>query len=227
MVDIVIVNASHIITDSEVQAAVADLQVWDHNFLRPAYGLTTCQYHIMPYGKLPDPNDTGIWPIFLNRHSIDEGVLGWHTDDAGKTYGRVFVGDAVRYGVSWTVDLSHEAGETRVDPTTDNFYTLPDGRVTLKEIGDPVEADNNGIVVGNHLFTDFVMPDYWSTNVNGRFDYQDKLKSACPTLLPGGYLSIWGGTSWVQITAMHLGGAPSYRSLRHHHSHRRPKTSPP
>ncbi len=223
MTDIVIVNASPVLPDTAVQAILPALQKWDDDYLRPSWGLDRCLYHFLPWGQLPDPNDRSIWPLFLNRHSADDGVLGFHDDLAGQTYGRVFVGDCLRYGVLWTVDLSHEAGETRVDPDIRQMFTLEDGDIVLKEVGDAVEADENAIVVDGTPFSDFTMPDYFSTKGQGRFDYQQKLHAPAPALLTGGYMGIWKRNSgvWTQVTAMHLGGGPSWRAQRFHQSHRR------
>jgi hypothetical protein len=221
--NIVVVNASTVLTDAEVQAALVGLQSWDDLYLRPSWGLERCVYSFMSLVQLQAGGLAavqGAWPIFLNRHSADPGALGWHTDDAGVTYGRVFVGDCLRYGVSWTVDLSHEAGETRVDPHIDNLFTMADGRMVLKEIGDAVEADENAIVIGNMKFTDFTMPDYFSYSATGRFDFQNKLKACCPALLPGGYMAVWDGAAWTQITTRYLGGPASWRSTRFDTSHR-------
>jgi hypothetical protein len=118
----------------------------------------------------------------------------------------------------------------REDPTIDNFFTMADGRTVMREVGDAVEADENGIPVDGVLMTDFVLPDYFSTKAGVQFDYQRNLKACCPALTPGGYMGVFEGGQWTQVTAMFYGGAPSYRSLRHHNSHRTPRaipTSPP
>lgn len=223
MTAILIVNACSILTDAEVQSILPALQRWDDEMLRPSYGLDACTYSFMPHGQLPNPADTSVWPIFLNRHSIDDGVLGWHDDQAGKTFGRIFVGDAMRYGVEWTVTLSHEAAETRVDPQINDLVALPDGRQTLREACDAVESDDQAIDVDGVKLSNFVLPAYWRNDPLGPWDYQRRLSGPAPALTPGGYLSIFDGSNWVQITAMHLGGGPSWRSQWAHHSHRRPR----
>lgn len=227
MTDILIVNASPVLLDGEVSSIIPALQKWDDDYLRPAYGFDRCTYHFMPRGQLPDPNDASVWPIFLNRHSVDPGALGWHDDDSGRVFGRVFVGDCLRYGVSWTVDLSHEAAEMRGDPHVDQKFVMPDGRISMVELCDAVEADELAITVDGVRFSDFVLPDYWSAKTSGKFDYQGALTGPCPTLTPGGYMSIWDGRGWTQHTAMFLGGPPSYRSIRFHQSHRRRRMTAP
>lgn len=219
MTEIVVVNASRVLTDAEVNAAVKAMQVWDDTMLRPAWGFDACTYSFMPWGELPRDDDPR-WPIYINRHSAELGVGGFHDDQAGRIYGRIFAGDALRYGVSWTVDLSHEAAEMRGDPTINLFVTLPNGQTSIRELCDPCESDRCGIAVNGHLFSDFVLPPYFAGG-NGPYDYQNQLVAPAPALLPGGYISIYDGAAWHQVTAMLMGGPPSWRSVRWHHTHRR------
>src|SRR5579859_6647116 len=171
MTDIVIVNASHVLSDADAASIVPALQTWDDTLLAPAWGFDRCVYSFMPYGHLPVPDDTR-WPVFLNKHSTDPGALGWH-DDQGRPYGRVFVGDCVTYGLSWTVDCSHEVAEMRGDPTINKTWTMPDGRQALIELCDPVEDDILGIDIGNTKLSDFVLPAYFSTGP-GAYDHQGR-----------------------------------------------------
>ena len=227
MTDLVLVNASHILTDAEVQAILAPLSKWDNDYLRPAWGLDAATYSFATLAQFQNGATTGAEPIFVNNHSRDPGALGWHTASPdGQPFGRVFAGDCKRYGISWTVDLSHEAGEMRVDPTIDNYFRLTDGRIVLREVGDAVESDENGITVDGVLFTDFVLPDYFSNKSGVRFDYEGKLRGACPTLTPGGYMGIFENGQWGQVT-MNMMGPASYRSIRHQNSHRTPRAMPP
>lgn len=222
MTDIVLVNASTVWTDAQAQAVLPGLQTWDDTYVRPAWGLDKCTYHFARFADFQAGKTTGTWPLFLNRHSIDASALGWHdqTPD-GSPFGRVFIGDCIRYGISPTVDLSHEAGEMRLNPHIAKYYTLPDGRVCPVELCDAVESDECGIAVGNMLFTDIVTPNYFSTKQGVQYDVQSKLRAPCPSLTPGGYQSIYDtAQGWHQVTALYLGGPPSFRSGRFHNSHR-------
>jgi hypothetical protein len=231
MTDIVLVQASRILTDAQVVSVLPSLQKWDDDYLRPAWSLDAARYGFATMADFQAGKTTGAWPIFINNHSRDPGALGFHSQTPdGQPFGRVFVGDCLRYGISWTVDLSHEAGEMREDPTIDNFFTMADGRIVMREVGDAVEADENGIMVDGLLMTDFVMPNYFSTQMppgsGVQFDYQRKLHGPCPALTPGGYMGVFEGGQWTQVTAMFYGGAPTNRSLRHHNSHRTPRAIP-
>jgi hypothetical protein len=225
VVNIVLVNASPVLSDAAVLAVLPALQKWDRDMLAPAYGFEPCRYSFLSWTMYQrEPSRPDEWPIFLNRHSSDASALGFHDDPAGgHVYGRVFVGDCIRYGISWTVDLSHEAAEMRGNPTLDKTFKMPDGRLSLWELADPVEDDSFAIDVDGVKLSDFVMPDYWSSKTVGQFDYGRHLTGPCPTLTPGGYQSIYDGQQWTQMTAMFMGGPPSYRSSRFHNGMRRPK----
>lgn len=219
-VQICVVNASPVLSDAEAAAVVPALQKWDDTMVAPAWGFEKCVYSFMPRGKLPGPGDQR-WPIFLNRHSSDPGALGWHDDQIGKVFGRVFVGDCILAGVSWTVDLSHEAAEMRGNPTLNRTWTMRDGRLALVELADPVEDDVLAIEVDGVKLSDFVLPAYFSTGP-GPYDYKGRLGAPCPSLAPGGYQSIYDAGAWTQLTAMRIGLPPSYRSMRNHYGMRRP-----
>lgn len=227
MIEIVIVNASHILTDAEAAAIVPALQVWDDTMLAPAWRIAPCKYSFQTWAEFRAAPIASTWPIFLNNHSTDPGVGGYHDDQAGLVYGRIFVGDCVRYGISWTVDCSHEAAEMRGDPTIDKTFTMADGRLAMHELCDAVEDDALAIDVNGVKLSDFVLPAYFSAADAGPYDYGNHLTSVCPALTTGGYMSIYDGTSWSQVTAMYLGGGPSYRSVRYHHGDRRMRRAVP
>ena len=227
MVEIVVVNASNVLTDAEVTAVIPAIQKWDDSLLRPAWGFDPCTYSFATWHDFQQrPVDPNRWPLFLNRHSTDPGALGWHDDQSGMIFGRVFVGDCLRYGVSWTVDLTHEAAEMRGDPTIDKTATLPDGRLALVELCDPVEDDLYAIEIDGVKLSDFVLPSYFSAGA-APYDHRGILRGPCPTLASGGYQSIFDRGNWTQVTAMGLGGPPSYRSQRYHRGHRLPRILPP
>src|SRR5262249_45608854 len=105
---IVIVNASSVLKDADIAAILPAVQKWDNEMLSPAYPeFGACKYEFMtwkqaqPYAELRGFPDNA-QPIYVNNHSTDPGALGWHTDESNFIYGRLFAGDCLRYGVSWT-----------------------------------------------------------------------------------------------------------------------------
>ncbi len=222
--NIVLVNASLVWTDTQVIAVLPGIQAWDDQYVRPAYALDKCIYSFMTMRDFQAGKGTGAVPLFLNRHSVDPGVLGFH-DYPGVTYGRAFIGDCIRYGVSPTTDISHEAAEIRWNPQINKFFTIPDGpfagNIAPQELSDAVEADQFGIAINNMLFSDVVWPDYWSAKKAGSFDAQGQLRGHCPTMLPGGYQSLFDRRhGWHQINARFIGGPASWRSARFDNTHR-------
>lgn len=245
MVAIVVVNGSGVLTDAEVSAVIPALQRYDDELLRPAWALEPATYSFMNWHQFPwdqyraDP--TIFQPIFVNRHSTDPGALGFHEDqtELNRIFGRIFAGDCLRYGISWTVDLSHEAGEMRIDPQTNRTVTLPDGRIALVEVCDPVEDDLQAVTIDgvklsnvvkpNYFFLSSVNPDVVSpTPLPGPWDYGGHLTGPCPTLTAGGYQELLENGQWTQEARRLSGGPWSYRTERWNAgSHRRRRIAVP
>ena len=216
---IILVNACDVLSDSDVADSVPAFQHYDDTVLRPAWALDPCSYSFMPWaqfstvyratsGELAWPQGI-VAPLFFNKHSTDPGALGWHEDDMNSIFGRVFVGDDEKYGVSPWVDASHEACETRADPLTNRTVTLANGDRALVEVGDPVEDDRFKIVMPGfekYPMSDIVYPGYFfllDPPGFAGYDHGGHLTGPCPTLLSGGYQSLLkaGATQWTQATA--------------------------
>ena len=237
MPTIILVNASSVLSDSEVAAWVPAFQKFDDDSLAPAWNLDAATYQFMTWASFPwkgaDRPPGDVWPLFVNRHSTDPGALGWHTVEQQEVYGRIFAGDCVRYAIAPSVDCAHEAFEMRVDPYTNRTVTLPDGRIALVESCDPVEDDLLAIDVDGVKLSDFVLPTYFGLPAvagweNRGYDFQAQLKGPCPTLTAGGYQSLLVGGQWTQVTARLLGGPCSYRAERFNAgSHRRRRIAVP
>lgn len=208
---IAIVNLSRVLSDADVAKALPALQTQiDRDFL-PAWGNRAVQAKLVmaSLGHIP----AGAWPMYLNRHSADPGALGWHTDDGGRVYGRVFVGDCIHYGISWTVDMSHEILEMLADSDAQQVWNMPDGRQASLEVCDAVESDDVGYKIGDVLVSDFVLPAYFS-NGPGPFDFCHHLTSSCPALTSGGYMEVRRhGGAWTQIEKDRTDGLRSRRAL--------------
>lgn len=222
-----IVNASALLSDDEVMNVIPGLQLqYDRDF-KPAWGNAVPDLKFTfvaqrDIGRL-DPSS---WPIFLNKHSQEEGDLGWHTQEGKRIYGRCFVGDCLRFGLSWTTDLGHEALETALDPTAQKVFQMADGRLAAYEDCDAVEADKFAYEVvtptGHRvLCTDFVLPSYFSSAQGARkYDFQGVLKGPCPALSDGGYMSLKepNARDWSMKEQDHQDGLPGRRflsNLRH------------
>lgn len=198
---IVIVNGSNLLTDSEAAYPIPMMQKQFDDQVLPAWGdkIVAPQLEFAPMSEISKlPADC--WPMILNRHSADPGALGWHTEDGRKIYGRVYVGDCMQYGISWTVDCQHELIETCGDPTAELLFTMADGMRVARELCDAVEADDQAVIIDGVKLSNFVFPSYFSGGgTQQRYDYQGHLRGPCAALTDGGYMELLppGSSSWT------------------------------
>lgn len=219
MQSVVIVNASNLLMNEQVRAYVPVLQTQvDRDFI-PAWGDRATAVKLSFAGTADISSlSSDCWPIFLNKHSTDPGALGWHDDQTGKIFSRVFVGDCMRAGLDWGVTLSHELLELILDPDIVRVWKMPDGRYAALEACDAVEADELGYsVIGGLRVSNFVLPAYFGTGP-GPYDFRGVLKAPCPALTPGGYMSIRDlQGDWSQINADRADGIAGRRALMKGH----------
>lgn len=225
---LLLVNASHILTDQAVQDMVEPLQTqFDRDFI-PAWGsrAISCEIGFAGISDIPDiPSD--VWCIFLNKHSLEADALGWH-EQGQRVYARVFVGDCIRLGLDYQVTVSHEALEMSLDPDIKRAWKMPDGRLASVEACDAVESDDQSYRIGKMRVSNFVLPRYFSTHSTGPYDFRKVLDGPCPALSPGGYMILSarpGGGGWTQIFANKADGIPGRRAL--FKGHRRMVRPPP
>jgi hypothetical protein len=213
-----IVNASDLLGDDRVQSWLPALQRQADEFSK-AWGGMAEELHLTfcPMSGIAglDPGD---WPIFLNRHSQEAGDLGWHTREGVRVYGRVFVGDCLRFGIEVSADISHEMVETQLDPTAERTYRMDDGTLAALEAADAVEADASGYRDGGVLLSNWVTPDYFSNRqgLASSYDRCGMLRAPCPALLPGGYMDIYAGGKW-STRQLDRDGLPGRRLLLPRH----------
>lgn len=221
---IVIVNASHVVSDDVVSQWAIDIQRQVTEDFAPIWG-RGAQIEFKPWRVWDAATREGVWPVYINKHSTDPLALGWHDDAGNQIMGRVFVGDALAAGIEPSIDLSHEVLEIIGDPDIHQTQTLADGRIAALEMCDPVEDDIYGYIKGSTKVSDFVLPQYFRSlggpaNVS-RFDFMGHLTGPCPALTSGGYQSMYVNGAWTQIMGRRIDGNFSHRALRHGRSFRR------
>jgi hypothetical protein len=215
--EVMIVNSSTLLSDRTVQDLIPALQRQVYQDFMPVWGhaVTPIRLSFASMSDIPTlPRNC--WPIFLNRHSIDDG-LGWHTDDSSENipiHSRVFVGDNMRAGLSYQSTLSHELLELILDPDAKKVWRMPDGRLISYEACDAVESDDYSYFLGDVRVSNFVLPAYFSTSKNGPYDFRGILTGPCPKLSPGGYASVYDDkTGWRQVYHNRTDGLASRRAL--------------
>jgi hypothetical protein len=218
MVEIVIVNQSSVLTDNQITAVIPAVQAQVNEDFLPIWGSiikeTSVTLDFLPRRK---PVPKTVWPLFIMDHTDQPGALGYHEDLKGRIEGKVFAADDQKYGVSWTVDLTHELLEMLGDPDTNDIIKLPDGRQCIHEMCDAVEDDSIAYQKKGVLVSNFVLPPYFFEGQGTKYDFGGKLTGPAPTLTPGGYLGIFDPKTgqWSQVTARLADGTLSRRSQRH------------
>jgi len=114
MIHIDIINASTVLSDTVIAAAVPALQTQINRDFYPAWGVKANLFFV-PKGHKPAK---GHWWMAILDNSDVAGALGYHDlTSEGLPIGKVFAGTDMQYGLSWTVTLSHELVEMLADPT--------------------------------------------------------------------------------------------------------------
>jgi len=229
-IHVAVINASTVLPDSAVQAAVPDLQTQVHRDFAPAWGLDA-ELTFVPKGAQPLP---AAWQLVILDNSDQAGALGYHDVTAqGLPLGKVFAGTDLQYHLQWTVTASHELLEMLADPEINlTVFVQPTasrGTLYAYEVCDACEADTFGYRIGNTLVSDFVYPTWFEPSLkpgSTQFDYGKHIQQPL-ALLAGGYIGVFDvtrGTGWHQLTAE---AGPLHYRMRPHVGSRRERRRTP
>src|SRR5260221_12102218 len=99
-IKIAVINASTVLTDDQVKAAVPALQMQVQRDFAPAWG-TDADLTFVPKGTQPGP---GAWWLVILDNSDVAGALGYHdVTSEGLPLGKVFAATDKQYGLNWTI----------------------------------------------------------------------------------------------------------------------------
>lgn len=214
-INIDIINESTVVTDAQVKELVDALQVQVDRDFGPIWGIGA-NLNAVAKGQTANPNN---WWLCVLDSSDMSGALGYHDlTETGKPLGKSFAKDDLKYGLSWTVTVSHELLEMILDPYINDviFAQTTDTAGTLfsKEVCDAVEDDSFGYMIGNVLVSDFQLPAWFESNRapnSTQFSFKNNVHAPF-ALAKGGYIGafdVTNGKGWTQITAEE---SPSYRA---------------
>lgn len=192
--NVIVLNKSTLVTDAQAaqMAKIVDFQVKYH--FAPAWRQWATGVTFLPATtKLP-------WdacPIAIFDDSDTPGAAGWHSENAGQPFGRVFAkpclnvgGDLFSRDPSVCAILSHEVLELLGDPPVNRWVDDLRGTEYPLEMCDWVEGDFytvNISGVGPGRVSNFLLPAAFDpTGVPGPFDYLRLLKAPF-TIRPNGY----------------------------------------
>jgi hypothetical protein len=188
-IQIAVINASTVLTDSDVEAVLPALQTQVHRDFAPPWGIDA-DLTFVPQGTTPVP---GSWWLTVLDNSDQAGALGYHdVTNEGLPLGKVFAGSDLQYGYKWTVTASHELLEMLADPAINlTVFVQSDadsGKLYAYEVCDACEADQFGYEISGTMVSDFVFPGWFETfrsPGSTAFDYGKHVNSPLQ-LLPGG-----------------------------------------
>jgi hypothetical protein len=187
-----IVNRSTLLTDAHVAPVVAAMQKHLDTAFGPAWGIEAKLVHV-PAGQTAA---AGTWLLVLLDNSDQADDLGYHeTSSEGLPLGKAFVASDQQYGLEWSVTLDHELKEMLVDPWVRSMVRVPAGGQTPEEVCDPVQDDQDAIVVDGVLLSNATLPAYWRGGA-GPWDLSGVLTGPFPTLARGGYMMVSNGGDW-------------------------------
>lgn len=206
-IKIAVINASIVLKDAQVKAAVPALQTQVHRDFAPAWGIDA-DLTFVPKDSKPAP---GAWWLVILDNSDQAGTLGYHDlTKQGLPLGKVFAGSDIKLGYQWTVTASHELLEMLADPDINltAFVESSDkaGILYAYEVCDACEADEFGYKIDGTLVSDFVYPAWFESfrkKGSTQFDYGKRITKPFQ-LLKGGYIGVYdvkAGEGWHQITA--------------------------
>jgi hypothetical protein len=208
MQKIAIVNESTVVTDAQVQAAIAAMQIQVDRDFAPVWLIGLIQLFFLPKGQGPG---AGVWEMVIADNSDQAGALGYHeTTEWDEPIGFVFAKDTIDDGMSWTVTFSHELLEMLVDPriNTVTERDATDGSMTFfaKEVADAVEDDSFGYDIDGVLVSDFVTQNWFDPQAsapepNRKYDFKGHTTKPFELLVNGyiGVLDIAAGPQWKQL----------------------------
>jgi len=202
MIQIAVINASTVVSDSDVKKMSDAIQVQIDRDWAPAWGIPA-KLTLVPRGQKPPAS---MWWQAILDNADQAGALGYHDlTSAGLPIGKVFAKTTLDAGDLVSVTLSHEVLEMLGDPDI-NLIVQKGPRAYAYEVCDAVEDDSLGYDINGVRVSDFVYPQYFETfwkRHATKFDHLGHLNGPVPALTHGGYMSYldFGSGQWKQITA--------------------------
>lgn len=232
---IVFVNKSTSVSDDDLRAAIPAFQTQISRDFAPIWGVdatlrmakSPVSNSVIPPGGIVQtppipprddyPPQAGEWIVYIMDTSDQAGDLGYHQRDTlDNPEAFIFVKDDIRYGLSWTVTISHELLEMLVDPLA-TICVISGDRLYAYEVADACEEDTFGYKIGDTLVSDFVFPAWFEDDRkvgSTQFDFCRHINAPFQ-LIQGGYIGYLELSSpaagWKQLTAQ-----STNRSTREH-----------
>lgn len=229
---IAVINESTTVSDQAVKDVMMACQTQLDRDYFPIWGRSAT----MVFVDKTQPIPAGFWAITVLDHSDQAGALGYHDLTAeGLPLAKVFAGDDIKYGLSWSVTFSHELLEMMADPDIDLTVFVPTmkngtigGYIFAYENCDAVEDDSLAYDVSGVKVSNFVFPSWFNVSAPAgtQFDFCKKVSQPLE-ILPGGYIGIFDisnpNQGWTQIQAQGIIPARTLVESKERNSDKRPR----
>jgi len=207
-------NRSTVVSDSEVAAVAAALQIQVDRDFGPIWKCAAKIVAVPAHGT-PPPH-AWVMQVADDAPASMPGVLGYHsTDPQNNPDAFDFAGTGKKYGQSWSLTASHELVELLADQWAISGVLIQDsdttGTIYPLETADPVESAAAGYLINNVLVSDFVTPEWFNNSLasgSAKFDFCGHLTKPLE-VMRGGYVScfqVLTGSGWTQRNAMGVFG---------------------
>ncbi len=203
MITLAVINQSSVVSDADVKLYCDCQQMQVTRDFYPIWGVYA-KIKFIPKGQTPDPS---FWQVVILDTSDQANALGYHDLTSNDLpLAKVFAKTTMDDGALWSVTASHEVLEMLVDPWINLAAFDNVSKFYAYEVGDPVEDDKFGYLIGKFTFSDFVKPNWFEpTTPRGQScSFKNNVKTPF-TLAAGGYISFVDlnqvNKGWQQITA--------------------------
>lgn len=219
-------NASTLVTDEQAATMTRACAYQARFHLAPDWNRIPTQVTFQPRAQLSTP--TNAWVITIYDDADQAGDLGWHTEENGIVYGRVFARPSLDNGSSvfagpYAVSsvLSHEVLETVLDPNVSLWAVSGQDRegnpiAHALEACDAVEDGTyeirdlrTSVAVSNYVLPAWADPEAR----RGPFDHLNQLTAPFRTT-PGGYQVVWTEGQQSQVFGARM---PNWRREQKKH----------
>jgi hypothetical protein len=219
-ITVCVLNASSVLSDDDVQAAVPALQTQVQRDFAPVWGVDADVTFVASGTEPP----AGSWWLVILDNSDQAGALGYHDlTKEGLPLGKVFAATDIAYQHKWTHTLSHELLEMLADADINlTVFVQSDpshGVLYSREVCDACQAEQYAYEIDGVVVSNFVYPawfeSFWPED-GTQFDFKKEIHRPFQ-LLPGGYISIFdmaAGTGWQQLRPASLLMATDLKAVR-------------
>jgi hypothetical protein len=183
---VAIIDECHTVAASEIERAVASLQVQVHRDLAPAWGIDA-ELTLVRSGETPPEKS---WWLHLQDDIEEKGVLGYHGVNAmGLPLAHIGVRSSKQVNMPWTLAASHTLLQLLANPKG-TLAVVEGDKVIPREICRPCHGEQYAYKISGVLLSDFVLPAWFESFHKPRgapFDYCGHV-SAPFQVLRGAYL---------------------------------------